>query len=56
MHTTINLTLKAAETGDVDTEFSNQTRWLYRVNAPNFPGKEDIKTYNREKFRSTCFR
>lgn len=50
MQTTINLTLKSAETGDVDTEFSNQTRWVYGVNAPNFPGKENIKTYNVGKY------
>ncbi|WP_299230957.1 IdeS/Mac family cysteine endopeptidase [uncultured Bacteroides sp.] len=50
MQTTINLTLKSAETGDVDTEFSNQTRWVYGVNAPDFPGKENVKTYNVGKY------
>lgn len=45
--TTINLKLKSSETGDIDTEFSNQTRWVYGVNAPDFPGKENIKSYPR---------
>ena len=50
MQTNINLTLKSAETGDVDTEFSNQTRWVYGVDAPDFPGKKNIKTYNVGKY------
>lgn len=45
MQTTINLKLKSSETGDVDPEFSNQIRWVYGVKAPNFPGKENIRTY-----------
>lgn len=46
MQTTINLTLKSVGTGEVDTEFSNQTRWVYGVDAPDFPGKENLVTYN----------
>lgn len=44
--TTINLDLKSSETGDVDMEFCNQIRWVYGVNAPDFPGKENLITYN----------
>lgn len=42
--TTINLKLKSSETGDIDTEFSNQTRWVYGVKAPDFPGKDNVFT------------
>lgn len=42
MQTTLNLTLKDAETGNVDIEFANQTRWVYGVHSPNFPGRENI--------------
>lgn len=42
MQTTINLTLKSEDGGDVDMEFANQTYWVYGVSSPNFPGKEKI--------------
>lgn len=45
MQTTVNLTLKSAETGD-DMEFCSQIRWVYGVNSPDFPGKENIPTFN----------
>lgn len=46
MQTTINLTLNSSGTGEIDTEFSNQIRWVYGVKAPDFPGKENIKSFN----------
>lgn len=49
MQTTINLTLKSSETGDVDSEFSNQTRWVYGITAPVFPGKENVYTAEHGK-------
>lgn len=42
--TTLNLTLKMNE-GGVDTEFANQTRWVYGVNGIDFPGRENITSY-----------
>lgn len=42
--TTLNLTLKMDE-GGVDTEFANQTRWVYGVKGVDFPGRENITTY-----------
>lgn len=42
MQTTINLTLNTEDNVDIDLDFSNQTYWVYGVNAPDFPGKENI--------------
>lgn len=42
--TTLNLTLKMGE-GTIDTEFANQTKWVYGVNGIDFPGRENIKSY-----------
>lgn len=42
MQTTINLTLKAEDGGGADMEFANQTYWVYGINSPNFPGKENV--------------
>lgn len=40
--TVINLNLKSSETGEVDTDFCNQTLWVYGVKSPDFPGKENL--------------
>lgn len=42
MQTTINLTLNTEDDSNIDLDFSNQTYWVYGVNAPDFPGKENI--------------
>lgn len=48
MQTTLNLTLKSAGTDVddevVDTDFANQTRWVYGITSPVFPGKENLQT------------
>lgn len=44
MQTTLNLTLKEAEVSEVDTEFANQTRWVYGITSPVFPGKDKVQT------------
>lgn len=48
MQTTLNLTLKSGDTGVddevVDTEFANQTRWVYGINSPAFPGEDKVQT------------
>lgn len=50
MQTTLNLTLKSADTDVdvddevVDTEFANQTRWVYGITSPVFPGRDEVKT------------
>lgn len=48
MQTTLNLTLKSAETGDevVDTEFANQTHWVYGITSPVCPTLDEIQTYH----------
>ena len=38
--TSINLSIQAAR-----PDYANQTRWVYGVHAPDFPGKENIPTY-----------
>lgn len=51
MQTTLNLTLKSADTDVdvddevVDTEFANQTRWVYGINSPACPGIDELQTY-----------
>lgn len=49
MQTTLNLTLKSGDTGVddevVDTEFANQTRWVYGINSPACPGIDELQTY-----------
>lgn len=42
MQTTLNLTLKKEEGSEADLEFSNQTRWVYGIKSPAFPGKENV--------------
>lgn len=44
MQTTLNLSLKYGES-HIDTEFCNQTRWVYGITSPVFPGKDEIVTY-----------
>lgn len=48
MQTTLNLTLKSAGTDVddevVDTDFANQTRWVYGITSPVFPGKDKVQT------------
>lgn len=44
MQTTLNLTLKAAEVSEVDTDFANQSRWVYGIDSPAYPGKENLRT------------
>lgn len=46
IQTTLNLTLKVSESGgEVDADFSNQKLWVYGINSPVFPGKDNIKSY-----------
>lgn len=47
MQTTLNLTLKSEEIDDVviDTEFANQTRWVYGINSPACPEINELQTY-----------
>lgn len=45
MQTTINLTLKQNGSDNPDDDFSNQTRWVYGITSPAFPGKDHIKSY-----------
>lgn len=48
MQTTLNLTLKSAGTDVddevVDTDFANQTRWVYGITSPVFPGRDEVQT------------
>lgn len=48
MQTTLNLTLKSADEDVddevVDTEFANQTRWVYGITSPAFPGRDNVQT------------
>lgn len=44
MQTTLNLTLKEAEVSEVDADFANQARWVYGINSPLFPGKDNLRT------------
>ena len=43
--TTINLTLKNDGSSEVDTEFSNRACWVYGINAPEYPGRENLPVY-----------
>lgn len=51
MQTTLNLTLKSANTDVdvddevIDTEFANQTRWVYGINSPACPDINELRTY-----------
>lgn len=48
MQTTLNLTLQSAGTDVddevVDTDFANQTRWVYGITSPVFPGRDEVQT------------
>lgn len=49
MQTNLNLTLKQTSddegSGEVDLDFCNQKLWVYGINSPVFPGKENITYY-----------